>query len=183
MQLECNLLYLTSLTQSISRFMLGFFNTETLSREDVIYAVTTGAPLHQPLKQGSTNPHCCQNVLAKKKKSLFCFPIEFPVGKLTLFLPLPWDAQKRTRKSRVHHGLNQSMATAPMEEFTARDTALLLLEGNTGSEERIKEHLMLALYLGELISEKDFLGAHAHQCLCHVLREGHRKSQAPGQSE
>lgn len=78
-------------------------------------------------------------------------------------------------RGELHHGLNQSMATAPMEEFTARDTALLLLEGNTGFEEKIKQVLILALYLGELISQKYLLRAHANECLCHVLCKGKAK--------
>lgn len=122
MQLECNLLYLTSLTQSISRFMLGFFNTETLSREDVIYAVITGAPLHQPLKQVSTNPHCCPSAeMFWPKKCLFCFSLGFPVGKLPLFPTSPAGCPEKNQKELVergglHHGLTQSMATAPVEE-------------------------------------------------------------------
>lgn len=77
-------------------------------------------------------------------------------------------------RGELHHGLKQSMATAPTEEFTVRDTALPLLEGNTGFEVRLKK--------GELISKKYFLGAHGTQCLCHVLFKGHGKSQAPGES-
>lgn len=68
------------------------------------------------------------------------------------------------------------------KEFIAKDTALLPLEGNTGFEERIKKALILALYLGELISQKYFLGAPGTQRLCHVLCEGQGKSQAPGES-
>lgn len=69
------------------------------------------------------------------------------------------------------------------KEFIARDTALLLLlEGNTGFEERIKKALILTFYLGELISQKYFLGAHGTQCLCHILCKGHGKSQGPGES-
>lgn len=68
------------------------------------------------------------------------------------------------------------------KEVNASNRALLLLEGNTGFEERIKEALILALHLGELISLKYFLGAHANQSLGHILCKGHRKSQAPGES-
>lgn len=68
------------------------------------------------------------------------------------------------------------------KEVNASNRALLLLEGNMGFEERIKEALILALHLGELISLKYFLGAHANQSLGHILCKGHRKSQAPGES-
>lgn len=168
--------------------MLGFFNTETLSREDVIYAVITGAPLHQPLKRVSTNPHCCPSAEMFWPKKMF----------ILLFLRVSWrqappfptspagcpekNQKELVERGGFHHGLTQSMATAPVEELIASGTALLLLEGNTGFEERIKEDLILALHLGELISQKYFLGAHANQCLGHVLCKGHGKSQAPGES-
>lgn len=83
--------------------------------------------------------------------------------------------QELVERGEFHFGLNQSMATAATEEFTARDTALLLLEGHRGFEERIKEAFILALYLGELISQKYLLGAHVNECLCHVLCKGKAK--------
>lgn len=169
--------------------MLGFFNTETLSREDVIYAVTRGALLHQPLKQGSSNPHSCPSAkMFRPKKCLFCSSLGFPVGKLSLSLPLQRDAQKRSRKSwwkgeSFTMVWTRAWPQLPQESsLQGTDTAPLLLEGNTGFEERIKEALVLALYLEELISQKYFLGAHVNQSLCHVLCEGHGKSQAPGES-
>lgn len=161
--------------------MLGFFNTETLSREDVIYAVTTGALLHW----SRVLPIPIAAHLTKRsgqKNAYFALP-QNSCRRALSFPASPAGCPEKNPKEIVERGklghLNQSMATAPWKkEFTARDTTLLLLEGNMGFEERIKEPLILALYLGELISQKYFLWAHANQCLCHVLCEGHGKNQA-----
>lgn len=142
MQRECNLLYLTFLTQSISRFMLGFFNTETLSREDVIYALTTGALHHHPLKQGSTNPYSCPSAkMLWPKEMLILLFLRVSCRQALSFPTSPAGCPEKNQEELVergelHHGPNQSI-----KEFTARDTVLLCLEGNTGFEERIKKNL------------------------------------------
>lgn len=96
------------------------------------------------------------------------------------------NQKELVERGGLHHGLTQSMATAPVEERAHCKWHGPAPPGRefeeTGFEERIKEDLILALHLGELISQKYFLGAHANQCLGHVLCKGHGKSQAPGES-
>lgn len=126
---------------------------------------------------GLYQSHCCpSDKTFWPKKVLILLFLRTPVGELSLFLPFLLDAQKRTQRSLWEGGSLAiwTKAWPWKKELTARDTALLLLEGNMGFEERIKEPLILALYLGELISQKYFLWA---QCLCHVLCEGHGKAK------
>lgn len=102
--------------------MLGFFNTETLSREDVIYAVITGAPLHQPLKRVSTNPHCCPSAeMFWPKKMFILLFLRVSCRQAPSFPTSPAGCPEKNQKELVergglHHGLTQSMATAPVEE-------------------------------------------------------------------
>lgn len=62
---------------------------------------------------------------------------------------------------RLHHHPNKSMTMAPTQEG----------ELTAPPEERTKEALMLALYLGQLICQKYLLGSNTNQCLCQILKQ------------
>lgn len=67
---------MTSLTHSTSRFMLGFFNIQTLSGEAVIYITERCTPHHQTPGQGfSDEPP--EAFWPKSAYVLFCSSLEF----------------------------------------------------------------------------------------------------------
>lgn len=170
---------MTFLTRSISRFMLGFFNIQTLSREGVIYALTRWAPLHQPPRHSSSNPH---HRSCAKKMPVLPFPKALCSQAHSLLLEPPAAGcleenqragNKAGGKVRASPQSERAWPWLPMQgrELTAGTQPCSSWRGTRAFDKRVTQAVILALCLGELIWLKHFLAANANWCLRQVLRQ------------